>query len=446
MTSFMPAFGSFSFTLFAFVVSLSIIVFVHEYGHYIVGRWSGIHAEVFSVGLGPVLYSRVDRRGTKWQIALIPFGGYVKFLGDANIASAPDGSDPSLLQNSADVRHTMQGAPLWARSATVAAGPLFNFMLAIAIFSGIALWQGQARDPLSVGELYSTPYDANFERGDVFLKVDGVTVPSLEDGQAFSAFLKTLSGKSEHLYEISRQGDVLQVKGPGMSPARVVQIMPRSAAADARLMQGDVILAVNTLDISNFNDLKQIVEISQGAELRLKIWRDGEIIETTLVPKRVDEQKPDGQFETAWRIGIIGGEFFFEPELRTLGVADAFGFGASQTWRIMKGSVEGLYYVVTGAISTCNLSGPIGIAETSGQMARQGSENFIWFIALMSAAIGMINLFPIPVLDGGHLMFFAYEAVARRPPAPAFLNAVMYLGFAVILSFMSFALINDVLC
>ena len=212
MTSFIPAFGSFSFTLFAFVVSLSIIVFVHEYGHYIVGRWSGIHAEVFSVGLGPVLYSRVDRRGTKWQIALIPFGGYVKFLGDANIASAPDGSDPSLLQNSADVRHTMQGAPLWARSATVAAGPLFNFMLAIAIFSGIALWQGQARDPLSVGELYSTPYDANFERGDVFLKVDGVTVPSLEDGQAFSAFLKTLSGKSEHLYEISRQGDVLQVK------------------------------------------------------------------------------------------------------------------------------------------------------------------------------------------------------------------------------------------
>ena len=446
MASIIPVFGSLSFTLIAFVVALSVIVFVHEYGHYIVARWSGIHAEVFSVGLGPVLYSVHDKYGTKWQLALVPFGGYVKFLGDTNIASAADGTDLPTALSPEERRRTMQGAPLWARSATVAAGPAFNFILATLIFSAISFSQGQVKDPLSIGTLYDTPFEINFQPGDILLKVDEMEVPSWEDAPAFTTLLRTVYGKADHLYEIERDGERLQVMGPSLSPARVVQVLPRSAAAEAKMRQGDVIVAVNGQDIQSFSDIKNIVDVSKGEPLNLTIWRSGKSVETVLTPKRMDEPRTDGGFETVWRIGIVGGEFFFEPELTTLGLGSALNFGALQTWRVMKGSVEGLYFVVTGAISSCNLSGPIGIAESTGQMARQGSESFIWFIALLSAAIGMVNLFPIPVLDGGHLMFYAYEAVAGRPPSSAFLNAVMYVGLALILGFMAFALLNDILC
>ena len=151
---FIPQFGGLLYTLFAFVVALSVIVAVHEYGHYIVGRWSGIHAEVFSLGFGPVLFSRVDKHGTRWQIAALPFGGYVKFLGDSNAAS---GRDDAAMKEAAEdpvaLRRTMHGAPLWARAATVAAGPVFNFVLSILVFTGIFMIRGVVSDPLTVGEI-----------------------------------------------------------------------------------------------------------------------------------------------------------------------------------------------------------------------------------------------------------------------------------------------------
>ncbi|MEL6211656.1 MAG: site-2 protease family protein, partial [Pseudomonadota bacterium] len=153
-----PAFGGLAWTLLAFVVALSIIVAIHEYGHYIVGRWSGIHADVFSIGFGPVSYSRVDKRGTRWQIAALPLGGYVKFAGDANAASGKD--EEAMEEAAADpeaLRRTMHGAPLWARAATVAAGPVFNFVLSIIVFAAVLMSAGQARDPLTVGELRPMP-------------------------------------------------------------------------------------------------------------------------------------------------------------------------------------------------------------------------------------------------------------------------------------------------
>ena len=156
MTELIPSFGGFAFTLLAFVVALSIIVAIHEYGHYIVGRWSGIHAEVFSLGFGPVLLSRVDRRGTKWQVAALPFGGYVKFLGDANAASGKDGAAVDAL-DPAERRRSMHGAPLWARAATVAAGPIFNFILSILVFAGVMVFSGQASTDPVVGDIRPMP-------------------------------------------------------------------------------------------------------------------------------------------------------------------------------------------------------------------------------------------------------------------------------------------------
>lgn len=153
---FLPQFGSIFQTLLAFVVALSIIVAIHEYGHYIIGRISGIRAEVFSLGFGPVLFSRVDKHGTRWQLAALPFGGYVKFLGDSDAASGKDATAISHLSD-ADRRMTMHGAPLWARSATVAAGPVFNFILSIAVFATLFVVQGQVAHPLAVAEMRPLP-------------------------------------------------------------------------------------------------------------------------------------------------------------------------------------------------------------------------------------------------------------------------------------------------
>ena len=170
-----PQFGGLIWTLLAFVIALSVIVAIHEYGHYIVGRWSGIHADVFSLGFGPVIYSRFDKRGTKWQIAALPFGGYVKFAGDADAASGKDvaameaaEADPKRL------RATMHGAPLWARAATVAAGPVFNFALSILVFAAIGLSVGVPRDPMTVGEMHPLPFEQNeLVEGDEIVSIGG---------------------------------------------------------------------------------------------------------------------------------------------------------------------------------------------------------------------------------------------------------------------------------
>ena len=186
LASLISEFGGIAYTLLAFVVALSVIVAIHEYGHYIVGRWSGIHAEVFSLGFGPVLYSRVDRRGTKWQIAALPFGGYVKFLGDANAASVGSAEGEA-----APARNTMAGAPLWARSATVAAGPFFNFALSILIFAGVILWDGKAADPLTIAELPSLPpqMQQGLQDGDSLIEINGSDVTTTEN---FPATLRSL--------------------------------------------------------------------------------------------------------------------------------------------------------------------------------------------------------------------------------------------------------------
>ena len=188
-----------------------------------------------------------------------------------------------------------------------------------------------------------------------------------------------------------------------------------------------------------------MIETSNGEPLELKVWRAGEILDFALVPRRVDEPLPEGGFKTNWRIGIVGG-LAFEAATEALGPVEAVKNGAGQVGDVISGSLSGLYHMVTGAISSCNMSGPIGIAEVSGAMASQGIDSFIWFIAVLSTAVGLLNLFPVPVLDGGHLVFYAYEAVAGRPPSDKALRILMTIGLAVVLSLMLFALGNDIFC
>lgn len=437
-----PSFGGFIYTVGAFIVALSVIVAVHEYGHYIVGRWSGIHPEVFSLGFGPVLYSRTDRRGTRWQIAALPFGGYVKFMGDADAASGKDGSTMSRLSPE-ELRRTMHGAPLWARSATVAAGPAFNFALSFLVFAAVLMVRGVASDPLTVDSLREMPGEVQELRpGDQVLSIGGSPAPGAED---FGEFVRSMPAEGIVTYTVRRDGSELSVSAPHPYPPIAAGVTPGSAAMDVGMTQGDVVLSVNGDPIQTFSELRDKVGESEGKPLELEVWRAGEVLDIVLVPRRTDLPLPEGGFETRYLIGITGG-LYFEPSTETPSLWAAAGYGVSQTIYIVQSSLSGLYHMAVGAISSCNLSGPIGIAETSGAAASQGWTSFIWFIAVLSTAVGLLNLFPIPVLDGGHLVFHAYEAVTGRPPGDRALRVLMAAGLTVLLSLMAFALTNDLFC
>jgi regulator of sigma E protease len=445
ISALIPQFGSFIGVVAAFVVALSVIVAIHEYGHYIVGRWSGIKAEVFSLGFGPVIYSRVDKHGTRWQLAALPLGGYVKFMGDADAASGKDSAAMAATPPER-LRQTMHGAPLWARTATVAAGPVFNFALSILIFAGVMMVQGQRAEPLQIGALKPLPAEGVMLRpGDTILDVAGTNVPDFDDRGAFDSFSSALPDQQVMNYRILRDGAEVNVPGPHPLPPIVTGLAPQSAAYRTGMKTGDVITSVNGNAISSFTQLKNIVEASNGAPLALDVWRTGETLQLELTPRRVDEPQEDGGFATAWRIGIAGG-WSFEPGTERMGPLDALGVGVQQTYAVASGSLSGLYYMVTGAISSCNMSGPLGIAQASGAMASQGLSDFIWFIAVLSTAVGLLNLFPVPVLDGGHLVFYAYEAVVGKPPSDGALRVMMTGGLMMILSLMLFALFNDIWC
>ncbi len=442
MTDLIPTFGGFAFTLLAFVAALSIIVAIHEYGHYIVGRWSGIHAEVFSLGFGPVLASRVDRHGTKWQLAALPFGGYVKFLGDANAASGKDAAAVDALDVE-ERRRSMHGAPLWARAATVAAGPVFNFILSIAIFAGVMMLSGQASDDPVVGDLRPMPAEMQLlQPGDRITSIAGEPVENLVDVFTLG---RTLDPAAALTYEITRDGAAMTVEANFPLIPVVDSVTPRSAAMDAGLERGDVIRTINGDPVYAFEQLRTAVEASQGGDLALEVWRDGEVIDITLAPRRMDLPSPEGGFETRWLIGVTGG-LFFDPEITRVGFGAAITGGAATVVNVIQTSLSGLWHMITGAISSCNLQGPIGIAETSGAAASQGLDSFFWFVAVLSTAVGLLNLFPIPVLDGGRLLFHAFEAVAGRPPSDKAMRIFMTVGLTLILSLMLFALTNDLFC
>ena len=428
----------------SFIVSLSIIVFVHEYGHYIVGKWTGIKADVFSVGMGPVVLSRVDKNGTTWQLAAIPFGGFVKFKGDANISSSH--VDPKTsAYNKSDLRATLHGAPLWARTATVAAGPVFNFVFSIIIFFSIFVSVGQVREPLTISKINPLPFINQLKEGDEIISISGFQLSSASSIKDMLEYIENIDKKSIE-YEVRRDGEIFNLSGPPVDHPRISGLGPLSAAVAASLNAGDVILEINGEPINKFNQLKEAVEKSAGSPINLTVWREEKIFQTTIVPKREDIPQPEGGFITKWRIGIIGSIYPFELLTESIPVLQAIKLSFFQTYSIITSSINGLYHIIAGNISTCNLSGPIEIAEISSHMAKEGLQSFIQTLALFSAAIGFMNLLPVPVLDGGHLVFFAYEAIFKKPPNQKAFSALMTVGFAFILFFMMFAIYNDFFC
>lgn len=434
--------GGLLWTVVSFIVALSIIVAVHEYGHYIIGRLTGIHAEVFSLGFGPVLFSRVDRRGTRWQLALLPFGGYVKFMGDADASSRRD-EDAMTGLSKEELRHTMHGAPLWARALTVLAGPVFNFLLTIVVFIGVVSWTGVALDRPVVGEMRAVPFQGEtLQAGDRIVAVNGTETPDLA---AYGAAVSAVGPVGSVTYLVERAGAQVELTGPHPMPPVAGSVQPQSAAMDAGLKAGDVILQANGQAVSSFAELPPIVEASQGAPVALQVWRAGETFDLTLTPRRRDLPTADGGFETRWLIGLSGG-LLFDFEARQPGPFETVGLALDQTWYVATTSMSGLWHIATGAISSCNISGPIGMAEVMGDAARSGIETFVQMLAVLSLGIGLLNLFPIPVLDGGHLVFHVWEAATGKPPSDKALQVLMSVGLVLLLSLMAFALSNDLFC
>ena len=438
-----PSFGNFIYTAVAFIAALSVIVAVHEFGHYIVGRWSGIQAEVFSLGFGPAVWSRVDKRGTRWQIAALPLGGYVKFLGDANAASAGVDTETMAHLSEDERRHTMHGAPLWARAATVAAGPVFNFILSLIVFAGFFMAIGAATERPTIDATYILPAGTgDLRAGDEIVAVAGIPTP---DYEALSKAGEAVPAMATLDYTVRRDGAEIAVSGPALLPPRVAGVLPTSAAQEAGLARGDVILSANGQPLAVFDDLRRVVTEAGGKPVALEVWRDGKVTALTLTPRKTDDQMPDGTFQTRYMIGVAP-DLFFSAATRSVGPVEAVKVSAAQIGSVMTSSLNGLWHIVTGAISSCNLRGPITIAKTSGAAASAGLQDFIWFIAALSTAVGLLNLFPIPMLDGGHLVFYTYEWAAGRPPSARITNGLMLLGMLLVLSFMALGLTNDLIC
>jgi len=425
------------------VVLMGIVVTIHEYGHYIVGRWVGIHAEVFSLGFGPALWSRVDKRGTKWQVAAVPLGGYVKFLGDRDAASTAASEDMDEM-NDYDRRRSFPAAAIWRRFVTVLAGPVFNFILSAVIFTALAMWQGMATERPTIGEVAPLPYENQMQTGDVILAINNEPVSDYQSYYAAVSVLRETGDLGDVALLVERAGEMREIRVPYLYVPLVSAVTPLSPAYKAGIKVGDVVMAVNGAVIRSFGELKLAVEASLDQDIILDIWRNGERLELHLKPELVDYPNSEGGFDKRVLIGV-GGGFYFDAATQTPPFLTALEVGTRQVYTVIDSSLNGLKHIILGNISVKNLQGPIGIAQISSAAVQTGTLDFIFLIAVISTAIGLLNLFPIPVLDGGHLVTYVYEAIMRKPPNPKFLQTVMAIGMVLLLSMMLLASYNDIM-
>src|SRR5215467_10629182 len=354
--------GNFANWVVPVLFTLTIIVFFHELGHFLVARLCGIRVLVFSIGFGPELIGFYDRRGTRWKISAIPLGGYVKFFGDENEASVPDPATLAAMTED-ERKQSFPGQPVYARAAVVAAGPITNFILAIVLFAGV-----------------------------------------------FMAFGKTTA------------------------IPRIAAVEPNSPAAAAGFKVGDVIVSIDGSKIDNFADVQRIVNFSPGTTLTIEVDRDGALFTLKATPAERDKR------------GMLGITRSNEPgDVRTdpVGAAEALRLGADKTWFVVATTMSYLRDVVVGRQSADQIGGPAKIAQLSGEVAKLGFAALLEFTAYLSVSIGLLNLFPIPLLDGGHLLFYSIEAVRGRPLSERAQEVGFRIGLAIVLMLMIFATFND---
>ena len=386
----LPFVGGFLSSALGFLIVLGIVVSVHEYGHYIVGRWCGIHAEVFSLGFGKPLKTWYDKRGTKWQIAALPLGGYVKFLGDTDSAST--GADADVLQNLSETerRRSFHGAALWRRSLTVAAGPVANFVLSMVIFAGLVMWTGVAVDEPVLGEVKDLPgQEAVLQTGDRVLEIEDQPVTTFGDITRHS----DVEGESApKTFVIERDGERMTLEVPYVVPPLVQFTAPLSAASAAGLKPGDLIVEADGKPLYSFGALQEAVLGSGGEPMTLKVRRGDALLDITLTPRVTEQLLPDGTIDKRLLIGISGGTVL-GPSTYTPMPWEALWIGGERVVNVIDQSLTGIWHIIQGSLSAKNLQGPVGIAQLSGESASQGVFELITLIAVISTAIGLLNLF-----------------------------------------------------
>jgi regulator of sigma E protease len=356
----------------AFLFVITLVVFIHELGHFLVARACGVKVETFSICFGREIVGWTDRYGTRWKIGWLPLGGYVKFLGDANAASMPNEAETAGLSPE-QRKHAFPLKPLYQRAMIVAAGPAANFVLAISIF--------------------------------------------------FLMFM---------------------VYGKQIVTPRIDNVTPNSAAAEAGLKRGDIIRQVNGDAIVSFADLQRIVALGGGEPLSITVERDGRAMTVQATPRPTEIRDATGSRARVMMLGISNSSRFGDVRIERLGPVQAMGAALDQTWMLVSGTVSYARQMIVGRSDTSQMMGPVGIARVSRQVASAGFMSLINLAALISVSLGLVNLFPIPLLDGGHLLYYACEAVLGRPLGARAQDVGFRLGLALVLGLMILATWNDV--
>ena len=411
---------------------------MHEFGHFIVGKMNKIGVLVFSIGFGPKIFSFHDKSGTEWKISAIPLGGYVKFFGDENPASIniseASGSKNSSTKSFAD-------ASVFSRFLTVAAGPFSNFLFSIITFSIIILVNGVASNEPIVGKVnqfYQERYD--LRPGDKILKVENRDIFNF--GDIFNELSKNESSRNNFLIE--RNNLKKEIILPYIFQPVVVGVEPLSAAARANLKVGDVFLSVNEESLYRFSDLRDFVVNSEGKELRMLIFRGNREIQKTIKPTLTPFEEKNGTFTEKYRIGVLGGPIF-QAERSTPSLPQALSMGSTAVLSVFTGTIRGIRAMILGEVDPKHLSGPIGVAHAVSDSVKSGLVSFFTLISIISTGIGIVNLLPVPVLDGGHIVLLGYEAVMKKRPSDKFLRFAMIAGLFLILFLIMYTTLNDIL-
>ncbi len=445
----------------AFLFVLTVVVFFHELGHFLVARWCGVSISAFSIGFGPEIFGFNDKHGTRWRFAWVPLGGYVKFLDDVNAASVPD--QDALEEMSEEERAgAFQTKPLWQRAAVVAAGPIANFLLAIVIYAALFSIVGQRVLEPRVDEVIagSAAAAAGFKVGDLIVDIDGESIESLGEVKR----LEAINAEQELNITVLRDGQRVEliatperkmVSGPLGENAQmgvlgiervyrplIERVSPDSAADQAGLQAGDLVVRIDGKPISSFMDMQKIVSTSAGKALNITVLRNGIEVTRSATPKATETKDAAGNTVT---LGLLGVQRKDESVHERYDPLTAVWMGTKETYVIAAHTLTYLGRIIRGKESADQLGGPIKIAQVSGQVAQLGFAALIGLTALLSVSIGLLNLFPIPILDGGHLLFYAFEAVLGRPLSARTQEIGFRIGLVLIIMLMIFVTRNDLI-
>ena len=450
-------FSNVAFSAIAFLIALGILIAIHEFGHFWVARKVGVKVLKFSIGMGKSLYTRVGKvDNTEFTLAAIPLGGYVKML------------DERVDTVSSDESHrAFNRKPLWARVAVVIAGPLANFILAIAAYWLVLMIGISGVAPLLGSITPDTPAAVGgFQSEDRLISINGTPTPSWNDArlelldaslnvtEATLVEVETATG-SRTTRELKLTGlDVLKESGdpvakmgfsawyPAIEPV-IGTVIADGAAASAGLLAGDRVLSIDGESISSWLDFVNAVQPSAGKSLALGIERDGQTIDLSITPAAVEVNG-----ETIGRVGVSENQSaeLFDKVRTTVQypVGTAFVKAIQRTWDMTRLTLSMLAKLITGQASLDNISGPISIAQFAGQSASIGVDHYINFIAMISISLAVLNLLPIPMLDGGHLVYFAVEAITRRPISERVQIIGQQFGLVLLGGLMFLAFYNDI--